>query len=153
MVIPGDTSYAVRNLHWVEKNALVGNSNNPLKCGEEGRRLVSTGLNGVVVEWDIANRCIRNRLTVNVPIWHSEVRGKNLYMACEDGSIRIAKIKKDSIVLIRSMSRAEVKCLSFCITSDEKYIIGGYEDSSIRKWNINNGNCELHFVKETKKSI
>ena len=60
---------------------------------------MTTGLNGVVIEWDLATRSIKSKLTVNVPIWHSEVRGKNLYLACEDGSIKVVQIKKDQIIL------------------------------------------------------
>ena len=50
------------------------------------------------------------------------------------------------------MVRADSKCLSLAITLDEKHIICGYEDSSIRKWEVETGNCVLHFVKQTKKA-
>lgn len=48
--------------------------------------------------------------------------------------------------------RAESKCLTLEVSADEKYIYGGYEDSSIRKWNRETLHCELHFVKQTKKA-
>ena len=31
---------------------------------------------------------------------------------------------------------------SICITSDDKYIISGYKDSTIRIWNLETGICE-----------
>ena len=87
----------------------------------------------------------------NAAIWHSEMRGKHLYLACEDGSIKKLKVKKERIELMKIVARAETRCLSLAITEDEKFVYGGYEDSSIRKWDTENGNCVLHFVKQTKK--
>jgi len=48
--------------------------------------------------------------------------------------------------------RAETKCLSLEVTADEKFVFGGYADSSIRKWNLQTLSCDLHFVKQTKKA-
>lgn len=43
--------------------------------------------------------------------------------------------------------RAESRCLSLEITSDERFVFGGYADSSIRKWSTETLQCELQFVK------
>lgn len=32
-----------------------------------------------------------------------------------------------------------------------RHIFAGYQDGSIRKWDLRNGNCTLHIEKETKK--
>jgi len=48
--------------------------------------------------------------------------------------------------------RAESKCLSLEVSADQRFVYGGYEDSSIRKWNLDTLHCELHFVKQTKKA-
>ena len=56
-------------------------------------------------------------------------------------------MKKERIELSKIVARAETKCLSLAIAEDEKFVYGGYEDSSIRKWDTENGNCVLHFVK------
>ena len=61
------------------------------------------------------------------------------------------KVKKERIELQKIVARAEARCLSLAITEDEKFVFGGYEDSSIRKWDTESGNCVLHFVKQTKK--
>ena len=48
--------------------------------------------------------------------------------------------------------RSESKCLSLEVSKDERFIFGGYADSSIRKWSLETLSCELHFVKQTKKA-
>ena len=48
--------------------------------------------------------------------------------------------------------RAETKCMSLEVTADEKYIFAGYADYCIRKWSLETGHCELHFVQYTKKT-
>lgn len=48
--------------------------------------------------------------------------------------------------------KAESKCLSLEVSQDERFIFGGYADSSIRKWSLDSMSCELHFVKQTKKA-
>lgn len=77
--------------------------------------------------------------------------GKHLYLACEDGSLKRFKVKKERIELQKILGRAEAKCLSLAVSEDEKFVFGGYEDSSIRKWDTETGNCTLHFIKQTKK--
>ena len=74
-------------------------------------------------------------------------------MACEDGTVKLLKVKKDSFDLVRQIMRAETKCMSLDVTADERFIFAGYADSSIRKWNLETGHCELHFVKQTKKAM
>ena len=33
-----------------------------------------------------------------------------------------------------------------------RFVFAGYQDGSIRKWDLKNGNCTLHIEKETKKA-
>jgi len=70
--------------------------------------------------------------------------GKHLYLACEDGSIKIVKIKKHGLELTRTLQRTESRCLSLDIL-DDKFIYAGYADSSIRKWDLQSGNTVLHI--------
>ena len=62
------------------------------------------------------------------------------------------RVKKESIELARQLMRSESKCISLAIDSNESYVFAGYQDSSIRKWNLQTLHCELHFVKQTKKA-
>ena len=157
LVIPGNKNCAIRNIHWLEKQSdstrQKQRETNPLytDSGEE-RRLITTSLSGVVIEWDLLSQGVRTKHTVNAAIWNSKLVDKNLYLACEDGSIKTLRVRKDSIELTRQFMRAETKCLSVEVTADQKFVYGGYADSSIRKWSTEDSHCELHFVKQTKKA-
>jgi U3 small nucleolar RNA-associated protein 4 len=73
-------------------------------------------------------------------------------LACEDGSIKIVKIKKGAIQLQRTLAKmVGVRCLSVEVAEDDSFIYGSYSDGSIRKWELETGNCILHASK-TKKS-
>lgn len=70
-----------------------------------------------------------------------------------DHSIQIAKVRKDRIDFVRTLQKTESKCLSIGLSSDNKFAFAGYEDSSVRKWDLSTGECLFHFVKQTKKSV
>ena len=116
------------------------------------RRLLTTGLNGVIIEWDLLSHGAKVKHSANAAIWCSKLVGKNLYLACEDGTIKMLKVKKEGIEMARQIMRSESKCLSLEVSKDERFIFGGYADSSIRKWSLETLSCELHFVKQTKKA-
>jgi len=82
----------VRDIHWFEKES-TGDLN-ILYSGGKKRRLLTTGLNGYVVEWNLLDGTVKAKINAGAAIWHSELRGKNLFLACEDGSIKIVKVKK-----------------------------------------------------------
>ena len=71
------------------------------KIVEKKRRLISTGLNGMVIEWDLRTGRPKSSYNAGGAIWDSKVEGKFVYIACEDGSIRILKVKKRSIDLVK----------------------------------------------------
>lgn len=118
------------------------------------RRLITTGLNGLVIEWDLRTNKPRSKYSCNSAIWDSKVCGKYIYLACEDGTIKILKIKKNKIEYIRQLFKTESSCLSLelILTSENndeetlvKNLFAGYSDSSIRKWDLVSGNSILHF--------
>jgi len=155
LVIPGNLNCPIKSLHWLEQGEDANSEStesNPFYFGGKKRRLVSTSLNGTVVEWDLLTKSIRARFSAQAAIWNSKLVGKTLYLACEDGSIKLVKVKKEKIELQRTLVKQEVRCLSLEVTSDQKYIFAGYSDSSIRKWELETGNCVLHFQKQTKKA-
>lgn len=76
------------------------------------RRLITTGLNGLVIEWDLKTCKPKSKYTCNSAIWDSKLQGKFIYLACEDGTVKVLKIKKNKIEYIRSLFKAEARCLS-----------------------------------------
>ena len=86
------------------------------------------------------------------------MHGKFVYISSEDGSIKIAKVKKSKIEYVRALVKTESRCLSLELITQgisEKSLVrvlyAGYDDSSIRKWDLSSGNSILHFQKMTKK--
>ena len=70
------------------------------------------------------------------------------------------KVKKTKIEFVRSLIKADDRCLSLELAvdseSNEKSLVrtlyAGYADSSIRQWDLATGNSILHFQKLSKKA-
>ena len=65
------------------------------------------------------------------------------YLACEDGTIKIVKIKKENIDFIKNFPKVDARCLSLDISLNNEnveFILVGYSDSSMRKWEMKSGN-------------
>lgn len=136
------------------------------------RRLVSTGLNGLVIEWDLLSLLPKTKHNCNCAIWDSKIIGKYMALACHNGTIKIIKVKKSKIELVLMMANAGQTCLSVelvpsevkqkkpkeIVNSDEEseneeefelpfcHLFAGYKDGSIKLWNVKSNNCEQHFV-------
>ena len=130
-MIPGNQNCDIRNLHWLEPEAEPHKQQkdaNPFYFRTQAgtfkkRRLVSTGLNGVIIEWNLLTQMPKSKYNVHASIWDSKMHGKYLYMASEDGSAKILKVKKTKIELVRSMVKVgDSKALSIelLIKEDEK---------------------------------
>lgn len=50
------------------------------------------------------------------------------------------------------MQKVEARCVSLQVDSEEENIYTSYADGSIRKWQIETGNCVLHIQADEKKS-
>ena len=101
----------------------------------------------------------RAKYNAHAAVWDSKMHGKYIYLACEDGSVKVLKVKKTKIEYVRHLVKSESKALSIELVRngiDEKSIVKslfvGYADSSIRKWDLQTGNSVLHFEKLTKKA-
>jgi len=91
------------------------------------------------------------KYNAHAAIWDSKMHGKYIYLAAEDGSIKILKAKKTKIDFVRTLVKTDEKCLSLELIDDidekslVKSLFAGYSDSSIRKWDLSTGNSVLHF--------
>ena len=60
----------------------------------------------MVIEWDLnLNNPKSKYLCPGGAIWNSQQVEKFLYLACEDGAIRILKIKKSKIEFLKQFSK------------------------------------------------
>ena len=41
-----------------------------------------------------------------------------MYLACQDGTIKILKIKETRIDLVKNLVKVDAKCLSLCLVQD-----------------------------------
>ena len=121
---------------------------------------MTTGLNGQVIEWDLQKQAPKAKYNSHSAIWDSKLHGKYAYLASEDGSVKIVKVKKTKIEFVRALVKVEGRCLSVELEShkvDEKALVkslyAGYDDSSIRRWDLATGNSALHFQKLTKQAL
>ena len=134
----------------------------------------------MVIEWDLLTCKPKAKYQAHGAIYDSKVLGKFVYLACEDGSIRVVKVKKKKIELIKMLVKSEAACLSIEVVkarkspiqrhskktdgSDESDIdsevedlggashaYAGYADGTIKKWDLSSGNCILHVEKQSKK--
>jgi WD40 repeat protein len=121
----------LRNVHWLEPEAtssVASDSKNLMyferakdgKMLQKKRRLVSTSLNGLVVEWNLQTKNIKSKYNCQCAIWDSKMLGKFLYVACEDGSIRILKVKKQKIELVKMFVKSTASCLSIDVVQSPK---------------------------------
>jgi WD40 repeat protein len=111
----------------------------------ENLRLFSVGLNGYLLEWSLTE--LRPKFYFENPggsaIWDCDlISPKFVLLACDDGSPKCLRIKKNSILMEKQFSKQETKILS--INSDKKsFFFTGHNDGSIKKWNFTNGQIEL----------
>ena len=78
-----------------------------------------------------------------------------MYLACEDGTIKLAKVKKEKIELVKHLPKINSNCLSLAVDIVEgnvKYLFSGYADSSMRKWELESANSILQWQKQGKKA-
>ena len=144
MVIPGHKNIDVRNILWVEPGGIKkvqSNSLNPLYYAREKngkvlvkkRRLVTTGLNGMVIEWNL-NTCLpKSKYNAHGAVWDSKVQGKFVFLASEDGSIKIVKIKKTKIEIIKMLTKSSTSCLSLALVEGHKPAKKQKESKSSKK--------------------
>ena len=63
----------------------------------------------------------KSKLNVHASIWDSKMHGKFAYLACEDGSVKIVKVKKTKIEMVRSLIKiSDSKSLSLELILSQK---------------------------------
>lgn len=124
----------------------------------------------MVIEWDIKTGKPKCKYAAHGSIWDSKIVEKFIYLACEDGSLKIVKVRKNKIELVKMLMKSNAACLSLETICEKKqyqkkddseeededlgpvsHLIAGYADGTIKKWEIKTGNCVLHIEKQTKK--
>jgi hypothetical protein len=69
----------------------------------------------MVIEWDFNTDKPKSTFSAGGAIYDSKVSGKFVFLACEDGSIKVIKIKKNKIELVKTMVKSDSSCLSIAL--------------------------------------
>lgn len=132
-VIPGTGEATVQSILWLERG--------------DSTRLFSTGLNGVIIEWDLSR--LRPKSTSDSfggAVWSACLRVRaggdaggdggdeaQLALACEDGSVRLFTVGQDEAPQYeRCLLGHQGRVLSVCW--EEDMLVSGGCDSSVLIW-------------------
>ena len=121
--------------------------------GIERERLISTGLNGSIVEWDLHSLTVKTVSdSYGGAVWGAAMNHSDtlLAIACEDGSIRLFDISQaGQINYLRAIGHHEGAALSVAFSLDDKHLASGGSDCTIRLWDIEENSNLQRMVVET----
>jgi hypothetical protein len=95
-------------------------------------RIFTISLNGYLIEWSLLSQ--RQKDFYHNPggsLWDFDLKNKFVLLACDDGSPRVVKIKKNSIFLEKQFSKMTSKVLS--VKWNDYTFFSGHSDGSINK--------------------
>jgi WD40 repeat protein len=95
-------------------------------------KVYSIGLNGYLIEWDLIT--LKQKHYYHNPggsLWDVDVNDKLALLACDDGSPRVIKLKKNNLFLQKQFSKINSKILSTKWGGDIFYT--GHSDGNINK--------------------
>ncbi|RUS21509.1 hypothetical protein BC937DRAFT_92478, partial [Endogone sp. FLAS-F59071] len=149
-VIPGGANMSVEALVFTHQTILTDEEYDTEEEKATARkrllvappRLFSAGLNAHIMEWNLntlkAERYVDSH---GGAIWCMTSNHTNTVLAvgCEDGCVRLFDIADGELSFIRSFDKQKGRILSIAWSSDDKHIVTGSADSSIRKWDVSRG--------------
>ncbi|KAI1294060.1 U3 small nucleolar RNA-associated protein [Mortierella claussenii] len=151
-VIPGGKNTSVEALAWSHQTILTEDEDfwdsekekqaAIKRLVKTPPRLFSAGLNAVVTEWDLTT--LKPKRSVDShggAVWCMATNHANTILAvgCEDGCVRLFDIANGELAFIRSFDKQKTRILSLTWSQDDKTMVTGSANSSIYKWNVEQG--------------
>ncbi|KAG0375769.1 U3 small nucleolar RNA-associated protein [Mortierella sp. AD032] len=151
-IIPGGKNTSVEALAWSHQTILTEDDDfwdsekekqaAIKKLTKSSPRLFSAGLNAVVTEWDLTS--LKPKRSVDShggAVWCMAVNHANTVLAvgCEDGCVRLFDIADGELTFIRSFDKQRTRILSLAWSQDDKIMVTGSANSSIYKWDVEQG--------------
>ncbi|XP_067853699.1 U3 small nucleolar RNA-associated protein 4 homolog [Heptranchias perlo] len=130
-VIPGDDRRSIQAICWVGHD-----------------RLLSVGLNGEIIEFDLQRLCPKYRLDAfGGPIWcmSCNLEETHLAVGCEDGLIKLFEIVPEKIQFERNLDRQKSRVLSLAWHKSGTMIATGSLDV-IRIFDVKSGHCSQRIL-------
>uniref|UniRef100_UPI00398EFCA3 U3 small nucleolar RNA-associated protein 4 homolog n=1 Tax=Pristiophorus japonicus TaxID=55135 RepID=UPI00398EFCA3 len=125
-VIPGDDKRLIEAISWVGQD-----------------RLLSVGLNGEIIEFDLQRLCPKYRLDAfGGPLWCMSCNCEETHLAvgCEDGSVKLFEIVPEKLQFERNLDRQKGRVLSLAWHKSGTMIATGSLDV-IRVFDVKSGHC------------
>lgn len=159
-VIPGGRAMSVECLLWLPQTTPSENSDSEaedFKANNDvtrkkpshslpAARLLSAGLDGRVIEWDLDTLKPKYSITsYGGAVWCMSLcpLGKTLLAGCEDGSIKVFSVDDECLLFVKSLhgpsSQERLLSLSWnpSIDGDEpRYFVSGSSEGELRLWDL-----------------
>ncbi|VVC86764.1 unnamed protein product [Leptidea sinapis] len=137
--IPGLENSSVEALGWVNE------------------RLLSTGLGGALIEWDLEKLCIKNTVILTgYEAWCLDVSEENTLVAIgtEQGYLNLYSVENNDIVYKKLFDKQEGRILCCKFDKTGNMLVTGSIDN-IRVWNVHNGQatCRISCSRRGKEVI
>ncbi|XP_041048190.1 U3 small nucleolar RNA-associated protein 4 homolog [Carcharodon carcharias] len=130
-VIPGNEKRSIEAISWVGEN-----------------RLLSVGLNGEIIEYDLQRLCPKYRLDAfGGPLWCISCNSEETHLAvgCEDGSVKLFEIVPEKLQFERNLDRQKDRVLSLAWHKSGTMIATGSLDV-IRVFDVKSGHCTRRIL-------
>ncbi|XP_032891502.1 U3 small nucleolar RNA-associated protein 4 homolog isoform X2 [Amblyraja radiata] len=129
-VIPGDRKRLIEAISWIGQD-----------------RLVSVGLSGEIIEYDLQRLCPKYSLDAfGGPLWCMGCNCEETHLAvgCEDGSVKLFEIVPEKLQFERNLDRQKGRVLSLAWHKSGTMIVTGSLDT-IRVLDVKSGHCKRHI--------
>ncbi|KAI9031291.1 WD40-repeat-containing domain protein [Hyaloraphidium curvatum] len=167
-VIPGGTNYSIAGLCWLHQTEPLEDEDDDEDEDMDGTvraersarlaalppRLLSSGHNGWITEWDLDTLAPKRRLDSNGgAVWCLAPNHANTVLAvgCEDGTIRLFDVADGNLEFQRALDRVDARLLSLVWSADDSSIFAGSSDSSVRKWDVQTGRVLQRMTVDREK--
>ncbi|KAL7752726.1 U3 small nucleolar RNA-associated protein [Sorochytrium milnesiophthora] len=120
-----------------------------------GPRLFSGSLNGFITEWDLTT--LRPKTVVDANgggVWCMAVNtdGTQMVVGCENGSVKLYDLSDGNFEFERGFDPQKARVLSIDWHPDQRHVVSGSGDSTIRLWTADNGHVAQRMTLEKRKN-
>lgn len=153
--IPGAEGTLLTALVWCDAASLDE------EADTGGQRLVSAGLSGQVVEYDLLNLCPKSSLSsFGGPVWHLAAQppllgtAQLLALACDDGCLRLCGLRAErGLHYVRSFPKVEARLLSTAWHTNRRTVVTGSSDGCVRCWDTQTMSELLRITVSTGRQL
>eukprot|EP00041_Stephanoeca_diplocostata_P020947 m.479319 g.479319 ORF g.479319 m.479319 type:complete len:845 (-) comp21699_c0_seq1:208-2742(-) len=136
-IIPGSADASVEAVVW------------------HGDRLFTAGLHSMIMEWNASTLKVEGMVdSYGGSVWCMDMNhaGTTLAAGCEDGCVKLVDVEHGTLSYIRSFDKQEGRVLSVSWHENDRVLVSGGSDGTIRLWNAASGRCTLRIIVQSSGS-